>query len=179
MTPMAAPLPHETLPDLPTFTLTSDDLVDGGRLPRPQVSGIMGAGGEDVSPHLRWSGFPEGTRSFVVTMFDPDAPTGCGFWHWAVADIPAHVTELPAGAGSPERGALPEGCRTIGNDPGLHRYVGAAPPEGHGPHRYVFTVHAVDVESLGLDADTRPAILGFQLFQHALARAVLVATYER
>lgn len=179
MAPTRAPLPYDSLPDLPMFTLTSTDVADGEPLPSPQVSGIMGAGGGDVSPQLSWSGFPEGTRSFTVTVFDPDAPTGCGFWHWAVADIPADVTELPAGAGSPDGPGLPAGAVTLRCDAGAARYVGAAPPEGHGPHRYVIAVHAVDVATLGLPADATPAYLGFNLFQHAIARAVLIPTHER
>jgi Raf kinase inhibitor-like YbhB/YbcL family protein len=138
---------------------------------------VFGAGGEDVSPQLSWSGFPAETKSFAVTCFDPDAPTGSGFWHWAVADIPVEVTELPTGAGAP--GAhLPTPAITLRGDAGAARYIGAAPPAGHGPHRYVFTVHAVDVETLGIDAEATPALLGFNLFSHTLARAVIIATYE-
>jgi Raf kinase inhibitor-like YbhB/YbcL family protein len=114
-----------------------------------------------------------------VTCFDPDAPTGSGFWHWAVFDIPADVTELPTGAGSPDGALLPAGAITLRGDAGAARYIGAAPPAGHGPHRYVFAVHAIDVERLGIDGDVTPALLGFNLFGHTLARAVIVPTYER
>jgi hypothetical protein len=144
-----------------------------------QVSGIFGAGGQDVSPELSWSGYPAGSKSFAVTCFDPDAPTGSGFWHWAVADIPANVTKLAAGAGSPGSKDLPPKAITLRNDGGAARFVGAAPPPGHGPHRYVFAVHALDVEALGLGADATPAYLGFNLFSHTLARAMIVAVYER
>jgi Raf kinase inhibitor-like YbhB/YbcL family protein len=172
-------LPYAYLPEVPSFTLTSIDIGDGQMLLSPQVSGMMGAGGEDVSPQLSWSGFPEQTKSFAVTCYDPDAPTTSGFWHWAIADLPAGVTELPSGAGSPGSTDLPSGAITLRNDGGMAGYMGAAPPEGHGAHRYVFAVHAVDVEKLGIDADTTPAVLGFHLFSHTLARALLVPTYER
>ena len=172
-----APNPYDTLPALPAFTLASASLTDGGTLANAQVSGIMGAGGGDVSPQLSWSGFPAATRSFAVTVYDPDAPTLSGFWHWAVADLPVSVTELPAGAG--DGGPLPGGAVTLANDAGLRRYLGAAPPAGHGPHRYYIAVHAVDVDSLGLPEGATPAYLGFNLFGHAIARAVIHATYQQ
>ena len=133
--------PYDFLPKLPTFTLTSADVTDGRPLKLAQVSGMMGAGGEDVSPQLSWSGFPEETRSFAVTVYDPDAPTVSGFWHWAVANLPATCTELPAGAG--DGSELPGSAVTLVNDAGMRRYVGAAPPPGHGLHRYFVAVHAV------------------------------------
>ena len=172
------PNPYDFLPQVPAFSVTSSDVTDGQVLPLPHVSGVMGAGGEDRSPQLSWSGFPEGTRSFAVTVYDPDAPTASGFWHWAVANIPADVTELPSGAGDKDATRLPEGAVQLRNDGGLAGYVGAAPPAGHGPHRYFVVVHAVDTERLDVDADTPPTVLGFDLFFHTLARATLVATYE-
>ncbi len=172
------PSPYDFLPAKPSFSLTSADVSDGKTLSRAQVSGIFGAGGEDVSPQLTWSGAPAGTKSFVVTVYDPDAPTASGFWHWAVLDIPANVTALPAGAGDPANGTLPEKAITLRNDGGSARYVGAAPPAGHGPHRYFVVVHAVDVETLGLGPDSSCALLGFYLFSHTLARAMIVPTYE-
>jgi Raf kinase inhibitor-like YbhB/YbcL family protein len=170
--------PYDELPEVPSFTVTSTDVVHGQELAPPHRSGMLGAGGEDVSPHLEWSGFPEGTRSFAVTVYDPDAPTASGFWHWAVADIPASVRSLPSGAGDEKGSGLPKGAIQLVNDAGVKGYVGAAPPPGHGVHHYHIVVHAVDVESLGLPKDARPAILGFNLFSHTLARATLVATYE-
>ncbi len=173
------PSPYEFLPQVPGFQVTSTDVTDGEPLSAPQVSGVMGAGGEDRSPQLSWSGFPEGTRSFAVTVYDPDAPTASGFWHWAVANIPASVTELPSGAGDKDAPTLPEGAVQLRNDAGFAGFIGAAPPAGHGPHRYFVVVHAVDTDTLDVDADTTPAVLGFNLFVHSLARAALVATYEQ
>jgi Raf kinase inhibitor-like YbhB/YbcL family protein len=172
-----APDPYAALPKLPSFHLESASFADGQSLATPQVSGIMGAGGEDVSPQLSWSGFPDETRSFAVTVYDPDAPTASGFWHWAVANLPASVTELPAGAGDGSN--LPGDALTLVNDGGARRYIGAAPPPGHGPHRYYVAVHAVDVDKLELDEDASPAYLGFNLFQHAIARAVIHGVYEQ
>ena len=172
-----SPDPYAALPALPSFHLESASITDGQPLATPQVSGIMGAGGEDVSPQLSWSGFPDKTRSFAVTVYDPDAPTASGFWHWAVANLPASVTELAAGAG--EGSNLPGDALTLVNDAGARRYIGAAPPPGHGPHRYYVAVHAVDVDNLDLGEDASPAYLGFNLFQHAIARAVIHGVYEQ
>jgi Raf kinase inhibitor-like YbhB/YbcL family protein len=169
--------PYEFLPQVPAFSLTSKDIADGETLPTPQLSGIFGAGGGDVSPQLAWQGFPAETRSFAVTVYDPDAPTASGFWHWAVFNLPPSTTELPTGAGTPDSGDLPAGAVTLANDAGLRQYLGAAPPPGHGPHRYFFVVHAVDVSSLDIPAEARPAFLGFNLFSHSLGRARIVATY--
>ena len=173
----APPDPYARLPKLPSFELTSTSVTDGQPLANGQVSGIMGAGGDDVSPQLSWSGFPEETRSFAVTVYDPDAPTLSGFWHWAVANLPADVTELPEGAG--DGSDLPGGALRLRNDAGQRRYIGAAPPAGHGPHRYYIAVTAVDVDKLDLPDDATPAFLGFNLFQHAIARAVIHGTHEQ
>ena len=172
------PNPYDFLPQLPSFSVTSADLTDGAQLASPQVSGLMGAGGEDRSPQLSWSGFPEGTKSFAVTVYDPDAPTASGFWHWAVANIPASVTELPAGAGDKDSPSLPDGAVQLRNDGGFAGFVGAAPPAGHGPHRYYVVVHAVGTEKLEVDENASPAYLGFNLFMQAIGRAVLMGTYE-
>ena len=173
------PNPYELLQSVPSFTVTSNDVKDGVPLPMPQVSGIMGAGGSDTSPHLAWHGFPTKTKSFVVTCYDPKAPTASGFWHWAVCDIPANVTELPTGAGDANGDKLPEGSLRLSNDAGIAQYLGAAPPEGNGVHKYYFVVHAVDVATLGIGKDATPAFLGFNLASHTLARAMVVPVYER
>jgi Raf kinase inhibitor-like YbhB/YbcL family protein len=174
------PDPYDFLPALETFTLTSGDVADGQTLAPVHASRVFGVpGGEDHSPALAWSGFPAGTRSFAVTVFDPDAPTLSGFWHWAVFDIPGDVTELAAGAGTPDSGLLPAGAIQLRNDAGFAGYVGAGPPPGHGRHRYLFAVNALPVERLDLAADAPSAQLGFNLFMHATARARLTATFER
>ncbi|MDH6109031.1 Raf kinase inhibitor-like YbhB/YbcL family protein [Kitasatospora sp. MAP12-15] len=167
------PLPHEFLRPVPSFTLHSDDVPDGGTLSQAQVL----AGG-DLSPQLRWEGFPAETRSFAVTCFDPDAPTGCGWWHWVLFDLPADVTALPAGVGSGDFPGLPAGAIHARNDYGSKNFGGAAPPAGHGPHRYAFTVHALSVDKLGLDADTSPAAVSGTLGFLAVGRASIIATYE-
>lgn len=172
--------PYEYLPKVASFQVTSTDIRDGEKLSLPQLSGVFGAGGEDISPQLSWSGFPEGTKSFAVTVYDPDAPTASGFWHWAVVDIPANVTGLARGAGDKEDGSgLPAGAFQLRNDAGMARFIGAAPPIGHGKHRYFTVVHAVDVESLGIGKDVSPAFLGFNLFLHTLGRAMIVSWCER
>ncbi len=168
--------PYDNLPPAPSFRVASDEVFDGKEMPRPTVS--EGSGGQNQSPQLSWYGFPEETQSFVLTMYDPDAPTPSGFWHWAIKDIPVSVTELPAGAGSAGDDALPGGARHLPNDLGHRAYDGPAPPPGHGAHRYFIAVHAVDVESLGLPDDVTPAYLNFSLLGHTLARAVIAPWFE-
>lgn len=169
--------PYDFLPPISTFSLTSESVANGEPLALEQVSGILGAGGSDVSPQLSWSGFPEETRSFTVAMFDPDVPTASGFWHWAVANLPASVTDLPAGAG--DGSDLPGGAVTLSNDAGYRRYLGPAPPPGNGPDRYFLVVHAAGVDMLEVSETTTPARMDFLLFTHAIARATLYGTFER
>jgi len=171
--------PYDALPALPDFALTSESFADGDTLPHDQVGGLMGAGGQDVSPQLSWSGFPSDTVGFTVSMFDPDAPTASGFWHWAVTHLPATVTNLAAGAGDGGSSSLPAGTVTLRNDAGYARYVGAAPPAGHGPHRYYVAVHAYGADMPDVSADATPAYLGFQLYGCAIARSVIHAVYEQ
>ncbi|MEU3249109.1 MULTISPECIES: YbhB/YbcL family Raf kinase inhibitor-like protein [unclassified Streptomyces] len=167
-----APLPHDFHPRVPAFTVTSEDVASGAVLKDAQV---YAAG--NTSPQLSWEGFPAGTKSFAVTCFDPDAPTGSGFWHWVVFDIPASVTELVTGAGSGTFEGLPDGAVHVRNDYGTRDFGGAAPPAGDPAHRYLFTVYAVDQEKLGPDAEASPAYVGFNLRFHTLARAHLIGEY--
>ena len=156
-----------------TFTVTSNDFRDGDTLPDAHVK----AHG-DTSPHLKWSGAPDGTKSYAVTCYDPDAPTGSGFWHWTVANIPADVTELAQGAGAVGGANLPAGAVQGRTDYGDAGFGGAAPPPGHGPHRYIFTVFAVDTDRLDVTPDNSGAVFGFNLHFHTLAKATITATYE-
>src|SRR5687768_14096509 len=160
------------------FRLAAPDLVAKGRITLPHVYNGMGCSGQNLSPALEWANAPKGTKSYAVTMYDPDAPTGSGFWHWAVAGIPATVTSLPEGAGDEAGSGLPESAYQLPTDAGAARFVGAAPPAGHGPHRYFITVHALDVEDIGVPATATPAFLGFNFLGHILGRATLVATAE-
>jgi len=167
-----APDPYDVLPPVPSFTVTSADLADGQ--PLDEMFAHPSAGGKNLSPQLAWSGFPAETRGFVVTCFDPDAPTGSGFWHWVLVNLPATVTELERGVDP-----LPGDAFCVRNDYGERNYGGSAPPPGDRPHRYVFAVHALDVEDLGLDSSATPAYVGFNLTFHTLARGILRGTYQR
>jgi Raf kinase inhibitor-like YbhB/YbcL family protein len=170
-----APDPYELLPQVPAFTLASDDVADGQELDKAFVH--PSAGGENLSPQLRWSGFPAETRGFAVTCFDPDAPTGSGFWHWVLPNLQASVRELPRGAGS--GGELPGGAFHVRNDFGEAAYGGSSPPPGDRVHRYVFAVHALDVEALELTPQASPAYVGFNNTFHVLARGTLRPTYRQ
>jgi hypothetical protein len=167
-----SPDPYELLPAVPSFEVTSADVQAGQPLEDDQV-----ADGGNTSPQLSWSGAPEGTRSFTVTCFDPDAPTPSGFWHWVLVDLPADVTSLESGAGT-EGASLPGSAFMCRNDTGTHAYAGAAPPPGDQVHRYYFVVHAVTEETLGVDADASPAVVSFNLAFKTAARAVLHGTYQ-
>jgi Raf kinase inhibitor-like YbhB/YbcL family protein len=160
---------------VPSFEVTSEDVVHGKLMPSAHVH--TSAEGDDLSPQLSWSGFPEGTAGFAVTCFDPDAPTGSGWWHWMVLDIPASVTSLPRGAGAEGGAALPEGAWQLTNSYGAEAFGGAAPPPGDYPHKYFFAVHALDVPTLGIDGSVSQEVAGFHLTAHTIARGLIVPTY--
>ena len=170
-----SPDPYPLLPGAASFTVTSTDVADGETLDDRFVDGPQG----NVSPQLSWTGFPAETRSFVVTLFDPDAPTPSGFWHWTVVNLPASVGQLPTGAGAAGGDALPAGAFMVRNDYGDAAYVGAGPPEGDMAHRYFYVVHAVDVDRLDVDSSTTPTVVAFNLAFHTLARAQIVPVFQR
>ena len=159
--------------------LISHDLQDGGKLPNRHVFNGMGYDGDNISPHLMWDDVPAGTKSFVVTCYDPDAPTGSGWWHWTVVNIAQQVTGLAAGAGDKNNAKLPAGAIQGRNDFGYAGFGGACPPAGDKPHRYRFTVWALDVPTLPVDAGTSGALVGYLLHSHALASVQLTAMAGR
>jgi Raf kinase inhibitor-like YbhB/YbcL family protein len=165
-----SPDPYELLPATASFSVNSADVTDGQPLKDDQVAAFGNS-----SPQLSWSGAPEGTKSYVVTCFDPDAPTPSGFWHWVLVDLPADVTSLEAGAASRE---LPVGAFHCRNDGGPKGFMGAAPPQGDQVHRYFFVVHAVGEDSLGVDSDASPAVVSFNLAFKTLGRAIIHGTYQ-
>ena len=163
------------------FTVSSNSFKDGDYLGKDHILSEnfgFGCAGGNKSPHLKWSGAPTGTKSFAVTCFDPDAPTGSGFWHWVVVNIPASVTELAMGAGS-KGGTMPDGCLMTRTELGDSGYLGPCPPEGDHPHRYLFTVFAVGKERLGVTADTSPAVVGFNLHFNTLGKAEIMGLFKR
>ena len=167
-----SPDPYPLLPAAASFTVTSADITDGQPVKDDQV-----AGKGDTSPQLSWSGAPEGTRSYTITCFDPDAPTPSGFWHWVLVDLPADVTSLDAGAGA-EGAALPGNAFMCRNDGGPKAFMGAAPPQGDQVHRYFYVVHAVKDPALGVDSDASPAVVSFNLAFKTLGRAIIHGTYQ-
>ncbi|HEX4702926.1 MAG TPA: YbhB/YbcL family Raf kinase inhibitor-like protein [Pseudonocardiaceae bacterium] len=168
--------PYSLLPAVASFAVSSTDVRDGEPKSNRHVFDGFGAGGDNISPQLSWSDAPDGTLSYAVTCFDPDAPTPSGFWHWFVVDIPAAVTELAGGVGAGDA-TLPDGAFHVRNDYGTLAFGGAAPPAGDRAHRYYYVVHAVDVPTLGVDSSVTPAVASFNLVFHTLARAIITPVY--
>jgi len=164
------------------LTLTSESFADGDYLDQRHILSAaygFGCAGGNESPHLAWSDAPAGTKSFALTCFDPDAPTGSGFWHWLVVNIPPETRSLAAGAGDPASGLLPAGALQTRTDFGKPGYGGPCPPQGDHPHRYLFTVFAVKEASLPVEADTAAAVVGFMLNFNTLEKASLMGLYKR
>jgi Raf kinase inhibitor-like YbhB/YbcL family protein len=162
--------------------VTSSSFKDGDYLPADHILSAdygFGCAGGNRSPHLRWEGAPDGTRSFAVLCFDPDAPTGSGFWHWVMVNIPPAVTELQLDAGNPSNANVPAGALQVRTDFGKPGYGGPCPPQGDHPHRYLFTVHAVSLDKLPVTADTSAAVVGFYLNFNTVAKATLMGLYKR
>jgi Raf kinase inhibitor-like YbhB/YbcL family protein len=160
-----------------TFTLSSKDL--GGETTKVQEFNGFGCSGQNQSPQLSWKNAPEGTKSFAVTMYDPDAPTGSGFWHWLVFDIPSSSNELVTNAGIVNLNLAPNGAIQSVTDFGIKGFGGPCPPIGHGFHQYIITVYALKTDKLGLTESTNPAVVGFYLWNQTLAKASIVAYYKR
>ncbi|EPG5456344.1 kinase inhibitor [Escherichia coli] len=156
--------------------LISNDLRDGDKLPHRHVFNGMGYDGDNISPHLAWDDVPARTKSFVVTCYDPDAPTGSGWWHWVVVNLPADTRVLPQGFGS-GLVAMPDGVLQTRTDFGKTGYDGAAPPKGE-THRYIFTVHALDIERIDVDEGASGAMVGFNVHFHSLASASITAMFS-
>jgi Raf kinase inhibitor-like YbhB/YbcL family protein len=163
----------------PAISVTSPDIKPNAKIADEQVANGFGCSGKNVSPAISWSGAPKGTKSFAVSIYDPDAPTGSGFWHWVVFNIPPNTTSLPKNAGDPKANLLPAGAVQSGNDAGSKAYFGPCPPTGDKPHHYHISVFAVDVDKLDADDTATPAVVGFNLHFHTLAKGELVGVYGR
>lgn len=166
-------------PQAAGLSLSSPTIKPGSKLTDAQVYKGFGCEGQNISPALAWRGAPKDTKSFAVTVYDPDAPTGSGWWHWVVYNIPATVTELPEGAGAADGKSLPAGAMHGRTDFGAPGFGGACPPKGDRPHRYIFTVHALKVDKLEVPADATAALIGFMLHANALGKASFEARYGR
>jgi Raf kinase inhibitor-like YbhB/YbcL family protein len=161
------------------FKIESTDLKPGKKMGIDHVFSGFGCTGKNISPALQWENAPKNTKSFAITMYDPDAPTGSGWWHWIIFNIPAKTNSLSRNAGDPASLVAPEGSVQGKTDFGTSGYGGACPPEGSKPHRYQFTVYALDIEKLALDANASGAMAGFNINQHTIGKATLTVLYSR
>ena len=160
------------------FRLQSPSVAPNGMISNDQVYSGFGCSGKNISPALSWKGAPRDTKSFALTVYDPDAPTGSGWWHWVVYNIPADVSELPAGAGNPG-GSLPAGALQGHTDFGTSGFGGPCPPAGDKPHRYIFTVYALKADKISVPDEASAAMVGFMIHANSLAKASLTARYGR
>ena len=161
------------------FSLMSPEIKSGGMMPKSFEFNSFGCSGDNKSPALKWSGAPAGTKSFAVTVYDPDAPTGSGWWHWVVVNIPVGVTELASNAGAVGGANLPGGASNVRVDFGFAGWGGTCPPQGDKPHRYVFSVYALKTDKLDLPADATAALAGFMINANKLGKASFTARYGR
>ena len=161
------------------FSLVSQDIVPGKFMSKKQEFNGFGCTGDDLSPQLTWSGAPEGTKSFAITVYDPDAPTGSGWWHWQIVNIPKTVTEIAAGTGSTKKDLAPKGSTQVKNDYGNRGFGGACPPSGHGIHHYRFTIHALSVETLDFPEDASGALAGYMINANTIASSTIESLYQR
>ena len=161
------------------FTLSSSQMKAGGKMPMEQVFDGFGCTGKNISPELHWTGVPKGTKSLGLTIYDPDAPTGSGWWHWLIFNIDPRTAGLPANAGDVNAHLAPAGCVQSRTDFGSPGYGGPCPPPGDKPHRYIFTLFALDVARLDLDENTPAAMVGFNLNQHTIGKAQMTALFGR
>ena len=161
------------------FTLTSPDIPKKANMKDAQVFSGFGCSGQNISPALAWKNFPPETKSFALMVHDPDAPTGSGWWHWVVYNIPATVSSLPPDAGKVDGSQLPQGAVQSNTDFGSQGYGGPCPPVGDKPHRYVFTIFALKVEKLQLPPNASGAMVGFVVRQNAIGKASLTGYYGR
>lgn len=162
-----------------SLSLTSQDIAQGKFMSKAQEFNGFGCDGEDIAPQLKWSGAPQGTKSFAITVYDPDAPTGSGWWHWQIINIPSHVNKLAQNSGNGGQHPLPDGSLEVTNDYSFEGFGGACPPKGHGTHRYQFTVHALKVEKLPLPETYSSALVGYLINANSLASSTIEALYKR
>ena len=162
-----------------TLTLTSHDISQDKFMAKEQVFNGFGCSGGDISPHLKWSGAPKGTKSFAITAYDPDAPTGSGWWHWQIVNIPKNIMEVSSGAGSTKQDLAPKGSMQIINDFGSRGFGGACPPAGHGIHHYKFTIHALSVDKLELPENASGALSGYMINGNTIESSTIESLYKR
>lgn len=176
---VASSLVTSTMAFAEPFKLTSSSIKADGRLTEMQVADSYGCTGKNLSPALTWTNAPKTAKSYAITVYDPDAPTGSGWWHWIVYNIPAKTTHLGLGAGTESSVTLPEGAVQGRTDGGNHSFGGACPPKGDKPHRYIFTIHALSTEKIELPADASAAMVGFMIHNNLIAKASFMAKYGR